>query len=448
MNDLLHKQRDRSATRNGTDAELESEGVTRDNKPCLSLKDESWTWTHSFYVLMGGFVFDTSDLPIYKKFLPFSRDRFTLEPQTHKRVAELEPSLLNVPSEAEIWDKSKASSLVKAVTCIQAIWFLAQIIFRLSERLNVGLLELNTAAHVLCALVTYYLWWSKPFDIEEPTSIQGQDMQQLCAWLCIDSFRNGFRFSTFAAPNIDNEIQLISPQSSSKTTTEHGVVSKADIEAYPNVFHRLFPGQEIVSLHYQQLPDTINPNEVTEGGQVIHHHSVQDYNRWNLILDGWGKYARLFNNSEILEHPLRYRMRNWPAEEFLAGGGWGSAGTTNTIIVFTLAGLVYGGIHLLAWYEPFHTHVERLLWRISAITIAASGFTLVLWFWISIDLLEIGRVSSKVLETFGYFTTILGILLYLFARTFLVVECFISLPYLPDSSFSQPQWSYYFPHTG
>ena len=30
----------------------------------------------------------------------------------------------------------------------------------------ISLLELNTAAHAICALAIYVLWWEKPFDVE------------------------------------------------------------------------------------------------------------------------------------------------------------------------------------------------------------------------------------------------------------------------------------------
>jgi hypothetical protein len=51
--------------------------------------------------------------------------------------------------------------------------------------------------------------------------------------------------------------------------------------------------------------------------------------------------------------------------------------TSTNIFAFVFAGGVYGGLHLLAWNASFRTPVERLLWRISAMTITSS-FGLVL----------------------------------------------------------------------
>ncbi|KAK3505191.1 hypothetical protein B0T13DRAFT_31169 [Neurospora crassa] len=42
-------------------------------------------------------------------------------------------------------------------------------------------------------------------------------------------------------------------------------------------------------------------------------------------------------------------------------------------IGFGFVALIYGGLHCVAWNAPFTSSVERILWRISSITIAATG---------------------------------------------------------------------------
>ena len=53
-------------------------------------------------------------------------------------------------------------------------------------------------------------------------------------------------------------------------------------------------------------------------------------------------------------------------------------GHDSTILLagFTIAGLQYGLLHLLAWDPPFATNLEEVLWRFSTILIASSGFCL------------------------------------------------------------------------
>jgi hypothetical protein len=80
----------------------------------------AWTNTHSFYAVMGGFVFDTSNLPPDQKFLPGKHDRVTLSPQALIFVAKHEPLLLPDLSQAEMLDKSKANHLAKGIVCLSS----------------------------------------------------------------------------------------------------------------------------------------------------------------------------------------------------------------------------------------------------------------------------------------------------------------------------------------
>jgi hypothetical protein len=95
-------------------------------------------------------------------------------------------------SEDEILDKSKASTLVKTLTCLQAMWFCLQCIVRLTMNASVSLLELNVFGHCICIFVIYAIWWNKPMDISEPTLLQVQDQakfQGLIALLCSHTSR-------------------------------------------------------------------------------------------------------------------------------------------------------------------------------------------------------------------------------------------------------------------
>ena len=143
----------------------------------LAVDRDPWadmSLVHGFYIVMGGYVFDIS-----------KDNRPRIWPQKVDRLTPSVMSILNcltsrdkelrqvVPfiSEGEIWDKSKANSLAKSIVCIQAIWFCAQCVARLGQGMPVSLLELNTFAHAICALLVYVLWWDKPLDVQEPTVI-------------------------------------------------------------------------------------------------------------------------------------------------------------------------------------------------------------------------------------------------------------------------------------
>ncbi len=122
----------------------------------------------------------------------------------------------------------------------------------------------------------------------------------------------------------------------------------------------------------------------------------------------------------------------------------------------SIATVVYGGLHALAWSANFETSTEQLLWRISSCTVMTGLplFALLIW---STVYTETSWHDSKILQTMiglaiiicRCVTFILLILLpiaYVLARAFLVVECFINLSHLPAEVYDVPSWSSYFPH--
>ena len=52
-------------------------------------------------------------------------------------------------------------------------------------------------AHCVCAIVTYLVWWDKPFNITEPTLISGQHAREACALLTMASSQH---YSLFGLP--------------------------------------------------------------------------------------------------------------------------------------------------------------------------------------------------------------------------------------------------------
>ena len=96
-------------------------------------------------------------------------------------------------SKEDIVDKSKADNLSKMISMVQALWMLAQIIGRLVVDLPVTLLEVNTLAHVICALIIYILWWDKPKLINEPTKLRGDWVPPVSSYMYMSSQISGWR---------------------------------------------------------------------------------------------------------------------------------------------------------------------------------------------------------------------------------------------------------------
>jgi hypothetical protein len=110
---------------------------------------KKFSMTYCFYVVMGGFVVDVSD--IHK-----SHSMMTLRPLGIVHLAE-RGHFIEMPEKA-IQDKSKADLLAKTLVCLQVMWMIVQCIGRKAQGLPISLLEIHVLVHVACALCIYALW--------------------------------------------------------------------------------------------------------------------------------------------------------------------------------------------------------------------------------------------------------------------------------------------------
>ncbi|KAF8252948.1 hypothetical protein K440DRAFT_680812 [Wilcoxina mikolae CBS 423.85] len=68
-------------------------------------------------------------------------------------------------------DKNGASYLARCLVVFQVTWIIVEIICRYNAGLSVTLLETHTVIHAVCALMTYSVWFNKPFDINHPIEL-------------------------------------------------------------------------------------------------------------------------------------------------------------------------------------------------------------------------------------------------------------------------------------
>jgi hypothetical protein len=485
-----------------------------------------WTIVHSHYAVMGGFAIDTSTLS--QKFLPDKRTRLTLTVDGFMYLLLIKPHLVSYVSEENIVDKSKASKFAKTIVCIQAAWFMVQCITRMSLHLPISLLELSTFVHALCTLVVYGLWWDKPLDIEVPTTIpiHDTDTQELVATMVMQSrigrekdlradkypwLRFFFRAIIERAAPLSRNLEL-SRQPHGPSPYETSVTPSETTASFPSSFHE--PQDEdlqsaiTLPFHQNYQEHIVHDIRTRIGGFKIHVQS-SSYN--HLI-----NFQKLLDSATVLldsenQQCLRLAKSNWaiPPGELLAARIRNSPNIFGSLpkgdryrsafveplplfIGFVLSGAVYGGIHLFGWTGQFPSHTQKLLWRISVISIGApavylAGVTVVISIiftisWICSKLRPYyngvksrlpGPISSSLLRRMpglrGYATIIVSIIvlvlcapilialffaivgfipLYVISRTYIVVESFITLFYVPDGVFDMPTWSEYFPHIG
>jgi hypothetical protein len=138
------------------------------------------TMVHGFYAAMGGFAIQSHYLD--KQYPITGQGRLTLTKDGILWLLQMAPEVFPNLTEDEILDKSKASTLVKALTCLRL-----QCIVRLTMDTSISLLELNVFGHCICTFIIYAIWWHKPMDISEPTLLRvgdGPELQGLVAVLC------------------------------------------------------------------------------------------------------------------------------------------------------------------------------------------------------------------------------------------------------------------------
>lgn len=172
--------------------------------------------------------------------------------------------------------------------------------------------------------------------------------------------------------------------------------------------------------------------------------------QYNPVIDRRDMYKRRYQ----FQNTVSDRMRNWPSAESLnlttgdKHNIYFSSGIAVAVAVF-----FYGGLHLLAWNAPFASTAESVLWKSSGTVVASSG---ILYLSISILFKTSQHIRDgpkpgsgwlwRLGEVFSFVAVFTGALVYIFARAYLTIECFLQLVRLPDSAYQLPSWSQYYPH--
>jgi hypothetical protein len=144
---------------------------------------------------MGGFAFyrtESDDIPTVEEslFELSTNPPLIVEVpnfRTFAYITKYFPHILtNIPKE-HILDRAESSGLSKALLIVQVAWFCTNCASRLHQRLPLSLLEVSTAAHAFCTLLTYFVWWSKPANVAAPTILRGKEVREVYALLkCSD----------------------------------------------------------------------------------------------------------------------------------------------------------------------------------------------------------------------------------------------------------------------
>ncbi|KAK2806716.1 hypothetical protein FQN50_005710 [Emmonsiellopsis sp. PD_5] len=481
-----------------------------------------WSLVHSFYAGMGGFVID---VPGNKGFVS-DRSRFTLTAQGVLLLTAAGYSLPEVNKKA-ILDRSKADNVAKVLVCLQAAYMIAQCVGRVVVRLPVTLLEVNTLGHVVCALIMYTFWLQKPQDVQVPTSFWSDDIGPLCAYMYMRSgmsrewsgrkdewsYLHLYDDSDLEKGNTQETVQKVKkekwierenstgrdiplpsdgniPPHTTVTIREHQVLRRTNLGPKPSRAYQ--PSEYELARLRVTSPTRVRAKGTQRVMKQNYYHprvvhlDAKSVNRWELAskyrrrcLDTYSIYyprgklavetvSELVKDEDAEIEFLVHEVPNWP----------GSAGLLPKSSYFTWGAIsfavaLYGGLHIAGWNGHFPSTIEKMMWRVSSVLIAASGILATIY--IAIDRLPSRGKESYLdhwAETFGsdevtgakklisvsqfllVITTgvvlilplIGGAIIYIPARLFLVIESFIALRDQPIEVYQTPDWTGWVPH--
>jgi hypothetical protein len=125
---------------------------------------------------------------------------------------------------------------------------------------------------------------------------------------------------------------------------------------------------------------------------------------------------------------------------------------TLLLVFVSVTSMIYGSIHAVKWNETFTTSTEQMLWRIAS-CVATIGGTPVVFLGVTqfskIWMTEkrYGKSWWKWKRWFDRIFTVLGVItgiLFVAARTFLVVEAFIGVRHLTAGAYQTVKWMDFF----
>ena len=114
-----------------------------------------------------------------------------------------------------------------------------------------------------------------------------------------------------------------------------------------------------------------------------------------------------------------------------------------THTVTGLVAVIFGAIHCIAWSFQFPSHMEQMLWRISATVIICVPVLLPLVG--LLGLVHLPWLSDK-REVLTVVIAVILCFLYMLARVMLFMLALISLRTLPPEAYHTVIWTTYLPH--
>lgn len=345
--------------------------MRREARVKARMSDANLTWTMSmaFYALCGGCVYISK-----------TGEQRVLRGSAIAYLAKHEPQNLLQLQRVVLQNPGKANAIGKAITCVQAIWFCSQCIARLSGSLAVSLLELNTFAHCISALLIYIFWWDKPYDVEMHTFIESGSLDFYFLLKQADLSDVLKAPEVFLRPGPDETGRFSVAYEISDPDGNVLLCGEARIRfpcERPSIDHPEYVMWEMgskIRIHDTGLHLSFEcPTSVLACRAMV---GPLKKDQWMSLWSAW-----IDSNRPVPASPFS-RIETWfyqrtsgspdldgdiVRDVFLADLD------PSIYVSMDLTFVMYGGLHLLAWQYNFNSESERYLWRISAVTTASTS---------------------------------------------------------------------------
>ncbi|KAF9265430.1 hypothetical protein L218DRAFT_1075552 [Marasmius fiardii PR-910] len=454
-----------------------------------------WTTTHSFFLVMGGFVLEDDQGK------PISSLRLQEILQLNHEGKIDFPTI----SEQEIQDRSKGDALSKTLILFQTTWFLLQVLARSRMRLPLTELEVVTIAFASLNVLTYGFWYNKPLNVNCAVRVRllcRLRTQGSCFTLSMSgtSLHDGVSLDDIETADITdvsphNELQCdtdmenqtrrplgdVLPVTTLPTDPEKGsalltspiippennhsslCLEQRTTRIMKRLYFSFFFVASIVHTtvrslhrahrHVRILPEVLNPG-ITQRGHPSHEdETYYDTTRVNDTV-----FVGEFRDDGSLRVPTFYC--GLPQTDL------GRTISTIPGIAQVVIAIYFGGVHCIAWKFTFPSTEEQWLWRQSALILILIPSYFLLAQSIIKGIFRRKKVDGLVGKLFRPISFILGLIglavlrrprvfgamsrlamyIYLTFRCILVVLPFILLRKLPQGALEEVEWTKFIPH--
>ncbi|TFK59981.1 hypothetical protein BDN72DRAFT_905364 [Pluteus cervinus] len=373
-----------------------------------------WTTTHGHFVQMGGLegIYSDGHREVTSPLTFIGWSLVTGKWFLNKRI---DPKELQFPK-TQIQDRSKGDFLSKGLVALQTSWFVLECIARFQQHLPITELEVVTLAFAVLNIITYGFWWDKPLNVNCQVQI-----------------------------HIKPEVSRDAPETNgsrdgggNEVEGEGGQVREAS-----NIGREEDGDGVIEGVDSQEGMTTKNGrNQKKSSTRPLDRLIVRPFTALVLPIQDMFKCEKIEKGARHV--PMFYGLVA-DADALL-----------RIRLMSCVIGMIFAGIHFIAWNSHFPTHVELLLWRSSSLVVLVIPFLLGL-LGILLGDWEFDPRSGNgfdkyyvpiaiILFILRLALYVLGPILYILARVSLIVQALVSLRDLQPPVFQNVEWTSYIPH--